>query len=544
MDVFDVRVYQIRRRADRRRPFEVRWHAAGRAWSRSFLTRGLADSYRAELVRAARKGLEFGPATGEPVLWATPPVPDTTWYQHAVAYVDMKWPHLAAHSRASMAEALATVTPELTRPTANRPPAGMLRAALYGHAFNPHRRHATVDLATVKALGWLERASLPIQQLRDPRVIRLASDALAVRLDGHLAAANTIARKRAVFHSALAYAVELGLLPSSPLGQVTWKAPGAGGAVNPLTVASPAQVHAILAGVTRIRPELTAFFACLYYAALRPEEAVALRSRDLVLPPRGWGKLILTRACPRTGSAWTSTGEPYETRGLKHRPHDAIRIVPIPPVLAGLLRQHLRQFGTTSDGRLFRGTRGGQLSESVYGRTWHAARLAALGPALAATVLARRPYDLRHAALSLWLNATGAPAEVAARAGNSVRVLHTVYTHCLHGQQDAVSQQIEHALYQQDRSPLVTASGPPHRSHRPDPVRHVSVNGPHAAAHQARFSRKTRTSLPSHAGRLRRSNASFRATWRCIISAGPVLIWPTHGPQAVCGTACFARKSR
>jgi len=67
MDVFDVRVYQIRRRADRRLPFEVRWHAAGRAWSRSFITRGLADSYRAELVRAARKGLQFGPATGEPV---------------------------------------------------------------------------------------------------------------------------------------------------------------------------------------------------------------------------------------------------------------------------------------------------------------------------------------------------------------------------------------------------------------------------------------------------------------------------------------------
>ncbi len=28
----------------------------------------------------------------------------------AVAYAAMKWPHLAAHSRASMAEALATVT--------------------------------------------------------------------------------------------------------------------------------------------------------------------------------------------------------------------------------------------------------------------------------------------------------------------------------------------------------------------------------------------------------------------------------------------------
>jgi hypothetical protein len=30
------------------------------------MTRGLADSYRAELVRAARQGLAFSPVTGEP----------------------------------------------------------------------------------------------------------------------------------------------------------------------------------------------------------------------------------------------------------------------------------------------------------------------------------------------------------------------------------------------------------------------------------------------------------------------------------------------
>ena len=64
---------------------------------------------------------------------------------------------------------------------------------------------------------------------------------------------------------------------------------------------------------------MTAFFACLYYAALRPEEAVALRSGDVVLPAHGWGMLILTGACPGTGSAWTSTGTPHEPRGLKHR---------------------------------------------------------------------------------------------------------------------------------------------------------------------------------------------------------------------------------
>ena len=115
---FDVRVYAIRRRPARRRPFEVRWQAAGRARSKSFITRALADSYRAELIRAARRGLEFDPATGEPVLWAGPEPVTVTWYQHAAAYATMKWPGLAARSRASLADALATVTPALTRTAA------------------------------------------------------------------------------------------------------------------------------------------------------------------------------------------------------------------------------------------------------------------------------------------------------------------------------------------------------------------------------------------------------------------------------------------
>ena len=369
-----------------------------------------------------------------------------TWYQHAVAYAQMKWPHLAPHSRASLADALATVTPLLTRETGRRPSAGMLRAALYGHAFNPPRRRRTPGPVTASTLAWVERASLPVSQLGDPRVIRAALDGLCTRLDGSPAAANTISRKRAVFHGALGYAVELGLLPANPISRVRWRAPRAAVAVSPATVASPAQVRAILGQVPRIRPDLAAFFGCLYYAALRPEEAVALRRDDLILPARGRGTIILTTACPRTGTAWTSTGTPHEPRGLKHRPDGTIRVVPIPPVLVPMLHCHLRDHGTTPDGRLFRGARGGMLSESVYGRTWHAARQAALGPDLAATALARRPYDLRHAALSLWLNASGAPAEVAARAGNSARVLHDVYLHCIDGQEDTVSQQIEDAL--------------------------------------------------------------------------------------------------
>jgi hypothetical protein len=61
----------------------------------------------------------------------------------------------------------------------------------------------------------------------------------------------------------------------------------------------------------RARPELAPFFGCLYYPALRPEEAVALRRDDLILPEHGRGKIILAAACPRTGTAWTTTGTPH-----------------------------------------------------------------------------------------------------------------------------------------------------------------------------------------------------------------------------------------
>src|SRR5512146_1013488 len=222
-------------------------------------------------------------------------------------------------------------------------------------------------------------------------------------LDGSRAAANTIIRKRVVLHGALRYAVEGGLLPDNPLDIIAWQIPRSSAALDPVVVANLAQV----------KPEMTAFFGCLYYAALRPEEAVALRYANCHLLGSGWGMLRLSAASPRTAAAWTSSGTSHEQRGLKHRPDGAIRMIPVPPVLAAMLRAHHAAYGTAPDGRLFRGTRGGPLSESVYGRVWQAARTLALGPELAASGLARRPCDLRHAALSLWLSSGGDPAQIA-----------------------------------------------------------------------------------------------------------------------------------
>ena len=422
MNTFDVRIYAIRRRCNRRRPFEVRWHAAGRAWSRSFTTRGLADSYRAELIRTARKGLGFSPGTGEPASWATRAPATTSWLEHAAAYAAMKWPMAAAHTRAGIADALATITPALITPGRGRPPAAVLRAALYRQAFNPARAGTDPGPAATAALAWARRHSLPLAALADPQVTRHALDTVTLRLDGTRAAAATITRKRAIFYNCLGYAAELGLLQANPLDRISWRPPRASCAVDPRSAASPAQVRAILAEVARIRPELTAFFGCLYYAALRPAEAVALRTGSCTLPPRGWGQLTLTVSLPRSARAWTGNGTPRELRSLKLRPEGAIRTDPIPPQLVRLLLRHLQAHGCAADGRLFRGVRGGPLSESLYGRIWHQARAAAPTPACSGNP-PLRPYDLRHAALSLWLASGAPPAEVAARAGHSVRVL-------------------------------------------------------------------------------------------------------------------------
>jgi integrase len=70
----------------------------------------------------------------------------------------------------------------------------------------------------------------------------------------------------------------------------------------------------------------------------------------------------------------------------------------------------------------------------------------ALSPDQFESPLARRPYALRHACLSTWLNA-GVPAtQVAEWAGHSVNVLLKVYASCIDGQDEASLRRIEAAF--------------------------------------------------------------------------------------------------
>ncbi len=60
--------------------------------------------------------------------------------------------------------------------------------------------------------------------------------------------------------------------------------------------------------------------------------------------------------------------------------------------------------------------------------------------------LMRRPYHLRHAAVSTWLNAGVPAAQVAEWAGHSVDVLLRVYAKCIAGQHGEAKRRIEEAM--------------------------------------------------------------------------------------------------
>ncbi|MGH3864711.1 MAG: tyrosine-type recombinase/integrase [Pseudonocardiaceae bacterium] len=189
-----------------------------------------------------------------------------------------------------------------------------------------------------------------------------------------------------------------------------------------------------------------AFFGCLYYAGMRPAEVVALRAGDCELPASGWGRLQLARSQPWAGQEWTNNGQARDHRALKRRAPNTIRTVPIPTELVSLLRTHLDTFGTGEAGAAFRNERGGPFNEASARRAWARARLSVLTEEQVHSPLARRPYDLRHAAASLWLNNGVSATEVARRLGHDVAVLLKIYANCIDGQEDTINDQITAAL--------------------------------------------------------------------------------------------------
>jgi len=435
--------------------YRVRWKAGNREWRQGFRTAAQADSFRSALLTAARRGEAFGLVTGRPTAWEREKA-ETTWYEFACTYVDMKWKQASAKYRKDIARALTAATPAMLIKARGRPDDASIRRALVRWGFNTKQRsEPPEDIAEV--LAWVARNSVPVSALADAVTARRVLVQATGLVDGKNAAASTARRNRTILANAADYAVELGLLDANPIRAIKWAAPKVSSQVDRRSVVNPRQARALLDAVRAQQPSgprLVAFFAAMYYAGLRPEEAINLAADNVIAPPAGqsddddWGELHIRSATPDAGSEWTDDGSMREMRQLKHRAEGDSRIVPTHPELTRLLRQHLANFVTEPDGRLFGGVRGGQLPTITYRRAWIRARRTALSAPEQASPLARRPYDLRHACLSTWLNGGVYPTQVAEWAGHSVDVLLRIYAKCVVGQDELAKRRIIEALRQ------------------------------------------------------------------------------------------------
>lgn len=446
--------------------YYVRWKVDNREWQEPFRNIAQADSFRSELVTAARKGEAFSIETGRPVTWQRAAC-EMSWYEFACAYADMKWKSASAKYRRDIARALTAATPAMVSDgRAGKPADATIRVALRQWAFNSKQRDgAPDDVAAV--LTWISRNTENVSTLAIPANARRILDAATTNVDGRQAAASTARRHRTILANALDYARELGTIDvaTNPIRALKWKAPRTSGTVDRRSVVNPRQARALLAAVRAQQPSgprLVTFFAVMYYAGLRPEEAISLRKDNLTLPLRvwnkenrqwegtpeadGWGELELRNAAPDVGREWTDDGDLRDRRQLKHRAKGDSRTVPVHPELVTLLLAHVEQFETAPDGSLFTGIKGGELATTTYRRAWIAARTMALTPEEQKSPLARRVYDLRHACLSMWLNAGVHAPQVAEWAGHGVDVLLRIYAKCIDGQHEIAKRRISEAL--------------------------------------------------------------------------------------------------
>lgn len=453
---YDARVYRTEvYKGAEVTTYKVRWKVGGRLWKEGFRTAAQADSYRSALLTAARRGEAFSTYTGKPTAWERRKA-ETSWYDFACAYVDMKWKLASAKYRKDIARALTAATPAMLADARGRPDDASIRRALVRWGFNTKQRpDPPEDVAEV--LAWVARNSAPVSALAEPATARRILVQATGLVDGKNAAASTARRNRTILANAADYAVELGLLYANPIRAIKWAAPKVSSQVDRRSVVNPRQARALLEAVRAQQPSgprLVTFFAVMYYAGLRPEEAINLAADNVILPSPSqpgdddWGELHIRSATPDAGSEWTDDGSRRERRQLKHRAEGDSRIVPAHPELTTLLREHLDTYGTAPDRRLFAGVRGGELPTITYRRAWIKARQTALSAAEQASPLARRPYDLRHACLSTWLNGGVYPTQVAEWAGHSVDVLLRIYAKCVVGQDELAKRRISEALRQ------------------------------------------------------------------------------------------------
>jgi integrase len=216
--------------------------------------------------------------------------------------------------------------------------------------------------------------------------------------------------------------------------------------VNPDLVMTPAQVRALARACAAIEPRAELYVLLQGFCGLRPGEAGELRRRDL---EKRQGRIVSVTARASFSAVPERFLDPGESRRrpLKGRGPRASRTIPVPWELSPIAEHHLRTYvAAGADAYVFTTAAGTRLNASNFQRdVWRPARRAVFGGegALAGV----RRHDLRHGAITAWLNA-GVPLKTAqAWSGHrTASVLLDTYLGVMRGDEDLATQKFEALL--------------------------------------------------------------------------------------------------
>lgn len=456
---FNVRLWKIRQIPRcTTKPWQARWIVGDikNPFSRTFEEFEMADAFRDELKAAMRRGEAFSTIDGLPLsMHATNEHADTgpTWFEHAQDFVTYKWPRVSATNRATICWTIADITTSLLPRRPGRPADEDIRRCLRKWSLLPttYRDNTTAPPRGIDTATWIAEHSPPLKLLEDDQQVRDILDSLSRTKTGQAASTNYFKNRRAVLYNVLKYAITNRHLEANPLDSpsLNWEKPShlrPSDTIDPRRVGNKDHVEAVLTATTLVRgsrgKHLTAFFASMFYAMLRPSEATELKDFQCHLPETGWGAITPDGAAPEVEPIYTDTGQSHDKRGLKHCNPKESRTIPIPPRLVALLRAHIEFYGTTKDGRLFRTVTGNRIGGHAYKSTWNSARRIAFTETEYNSLRLKRPYDLRHSGISVRCTAGVPVKQVAKWAGHSVEVLLRYYSKVLEGYDERWHQQM------------------------------------------------------------------------------------------------------
>jgi integrase len=299
-----------------------------------------------------------------------------------------------------------------------------------------------LDSRLAEGRRWLRRHSTRLDWLNQEQLQLIVEHFT----DGHLY--STARTYWTVVDGCVTWGLTTGMLNSDPrVGLVGIKRDTALEEVDPERIPTLNEIWRIADACAAFGgPQSRALPLVLGFGALRIGEACGLERRDVCRAANGGAWVTVRTNFARTSKRYSDTGSTSTLRAPKGRTSGpgARRKTYLPPEVADVLFDHLKQYvASDPTSPVFNGKRGGRLcSDTHREHVWKPA-CGSLFPAGHRLVGLRR-HDLRHAAMTMWLQMRLNLAQCQKWGGwKSLKVMLDTYAHVMPNSEEDAADQVK-----------------------------------------------------------------------------------------------------